>query len=68
VKDIYYFGRRPDAPQTSPESRLRDFILQCLRCRSHRVNLIGLYDDDAGELRVAFVCVGCGKREVVKLE
>jgi len=67
VPEPYYFGRRPEQPAISLDSKLKQFNLRCGWCQSTRVNIIGQFDGEAGEARIAFICLGCGRREEAKV-
>jgi hypothetical protein len=57
--------RREDyqPPQTPSESPFRRFKVSCLKGGSFKLQVIGEFDSDAGELKMFLFCPSCRERE-----
>ena len=62
-----FFMRREDyqPPQTPADSPFRRFTVSCVKCGSFKLQVIGEFDSDAGELKVFLFCPSCREREQV---
>jgi hypothetical protein len=50
--------------QTTPaDSPFRRFTVSCLKCGSFKLQVIGEFDSDAGELKIFLFCPSCRARE-----
>lgn len=60
-----YFMRREDyqEPATPADSPLRQFIVQCLKCKTYRVRMVTQQDEPSGETQVFLYCPRCRIRE-----
>jgi hypothetical protein len=48
---------------TSLDSPFRRFTVSCLKCGSFKLQVIGEFDSDAGELKIFHVCPSCRECE-----
>jgi hypothetical protein len=65
VNGARWFQRREDyqPPQTPVESPFRRFKVRCLKCGSFKLQVVGEFDSDAGELKIFLFCPSCRERE-----